>query len=59
MATKKKKAKTSAKEPGKVVCFFFYGSIDELGGALAQFADESQAVTELAEWAKGFAPPPR
>lgn len=43
------KAKTAEKAPGKVVCFFFYGSIDDLGVELAKFADESQLAAELAE----------
>ena len=47
MAKAKKKA--TGKAPGKVVCFFFYGSIDDLGTELAKFVDESQLAAELAE----------
>lgn len=42
---KKKAAKTRAKEPGKVVCFVFYGSIEDLGLELAKMADDSEVIS--------------
>ena len=42
MAKKKAaKAKKTEAKKGPVVCFFFYGSIDELGDELAKFAEKS------------------
>jgi hypothetical protein len=59
MAKKTKSKKTNGapapKKTTPVVCFFFYGSIDELGDQLAIFAQKSDiagAVTSFVEAAK-------
>lgn len=48
MAKKRVKG-TKAGKPGQVVCFFFYGNIEDLGVELAKFVDESKLAAEFAE----------
>lgn len=45
---KKKAKKAAASAKGPVVCFFFYGSIEELGEEMAKFAEKANIAEALA-----------
>lgn len=55
--TKNGKKKKNEAKASPVVCFFFYGSIEDLGTQLAKFADESQLAAELAASLANFSTP--
>jgi hypothetical protein len=54
---KKTKVKKAETKPGPVVCFFFYGTIDQLGDQLAQAFMDAGLADVIRDLGSKFAPP--